>query len=242
MKDFKIFVNFKTYSQGTGEKALELAKICQEVSAFEVQIIPVVQAVDVFRVKQAVDIPVWMQNIDPQLQGQFTGWTNLEAVIEAGASGTLLNHSEHSIPPGTVKQILGRIRDIGPASTARLDSARLAKRGEEIGEKRKFETMVCCKTLGQMERLVKLRSDYIAYEISELIGGKMSITDYNPKAIKHAVEICGKIPLIIGAGIHKPEDLRKAKDLGSAGVLISSAIVLADSPKQKLGEILKLVV
>lgn len=240
MKDFKIFVNFKTYSQGTGEKALELAKICQEVSAFAVQIIPVVQAVDVFKVKQAVDIPVWMQHVDSQLQGQFTGWTNLEAVIEAGASGTLLNHSEHSIPPGTVKHVLDRVK----SSILRLrpvpDGTGL-RSGQEF-KVQNFETMICCKTLGQMERLVKLKPNYIGYEISELIGGKVSITDYNPKAIKHAVEICGKIPLIIGAGIHKPEDLRKAKDLGSAGVLISSAIVLADSPKQKLGEILKLVV
>ena len=88
---------------------------------------------------------------------------------------------------------------------------------------------------------MKLKPDFIGYEISELIGGKVSIVDYNITAIKHALEICGKIPLIIGAGIHKGEDLQKARQLGSAGVLISSAIVLADNPKQKLEEILKLV-
>ena len=225
MTDFKVFVNFKTYPQGTGEKAVELAKAIREVSQVSqvsgesgIQIIPVVQAVDVFRVRQAVDIPVWVQHLDFQPQGQFTGWANLEAIVKAGAGGTLLNHSEHQIPPGTIKQTLGR-----------------------IGDDERFRAMVCCKTLGQMERLVKLKPDFIGYEISELIGGKVSIVDYNITAIKHAVEICGKIPLIIGAGIHKGEDLQKARQLGSAGVLISSAIVLADNPKQKLEEILKLV-
>lgn len=225
MRDFKVFVNFKAYPQGTGEKAVELARVCREVSAFAVQIIPIVQAVDVFRVKQAVNLPVWVQHLDFQLQGQFTGWVNLEAVVEAGVSGTLLNHSEHQIPPGTIKQILGRVRGIG-----------------DIGGNKGFEVMICCKTLGQMERLAKLKPDYIGYEISELVGGKVSIVDYGPRTIKHAVEICGKIPLIVGAGIHKGEDLLKARQLGSAGVLISSAVVLADNPKQKLEEILKLLI
>ncbi len=220
MANFKVFVNFKTYREGTGERAVELAKICEEVSrGLEVQIIPVVQAVDVFQVKQAADIPVWVQHIDPQPQGQFTGWINLETVVEAGASGTLLNHSEHQIPPGTVKQTIEKIRD---------------NEGVEV--------MVCCKTLGQMERLVKLKPDYIAYEISELIGGKISITDTNPRSIKHAIEICGQTPLLVGAGIQRAEGLKKAKELGSAGDLISSAVVLAENPKEKLKEILKLVI
>lgn len=230
MSNFKVFVNFKTYAQGTGERAVELAKICQEASASakasadkqEIEIIPVVQTTDVFRIKKAVDIPVWVQHLDWQKQGAFTGWQNLEAAIEAGASGTLLNHSEHQIPPGTVKQFLSAV-----------DS--------RLKTESRFETMVCCKTLGQMEKLVKLKPDYIGYEISELIGGKVSIADYNSKAIKHAVGICGQTPLIIGSGINKSEDLRRAKQLGSCGILISSAILLTKNTKEKLREITKLV-
>lgn len=233
MENFKVFINFKTYSRGTGKKAVELAEICQEVSAFappnrrasadkqEVQIIPVVQAVDLCRVKEAVKIPIWLQHLDPQPQGAFTGWQNLEAAVSAGASGVLLNHSEHQIPPGTTKQILGRIR--------------------EIREKKRFETMVCCKTLGQMERLIKFKPDFVGYEISELIGGEVSITDFNPKSVEHAKEICRGIPLIVGAGIHKAEDLKKAKNLGAAGVLISSAVVLVEDPKEKLQKLLTLL-
>lgn len=217
MTDFKVFVNFKTYPQGTGKKAVDLAKICEEVGhESSLPVIPIVQIADLSKVKEAVNIPIWVQHLDSQPQGQFTGWINPEAAMEAGASGTLLNHSEHPIPPGTIKQTLSRVKN--------------------------FEVMVCCKTLGQMERLVKLKPNFIGYEISELIGGKVSILDHNLKAIKHALKICEKIPLVIGAGIHKEEDLQKAKELGCAGVLISSSIVLADNPKEKLEEILKLVI
>ena len=214
MADFKIFVNFKTYPQGSGEKALELAKICQEVEKQkEVKIIPVVQAVDLFRIKQAVALPVWGQHLDWQPSGQFTGFTNLEALVEAGASGTLINHSEHQLPPGTIKQIIARIRDL---------------------KTNNFQVMVCCKTLGQMERLIKFKPDFLAYEIAELIGTKNSITQKAPKAIGHAVEICGQIPLIVGAGVNQEQDLEIAKKLGARGVLVSSAVVLAEDPKEKL--------
>jgi len=223
---FKIFINFKTYPQGTGERAVELVREIQEVQEElgepgGLEIIPIVQVADVLRVKQEVNGPVWVQHLDSQAQGAFTGWQNLEVIISAGASGTLLNHSERPIPPGAIKQVLARVRDL-----------------RDLGGERKFEVMVCCKTLGQMEKLVKLKPNYLGYEISELIGGKVSITETNPKEIKHGLEICGKIPLIVGAGIHQAEDLRKAKELGASGVLISSAIVLANNPQEKLQELI----
>lgn len=216
---FKVFINFKTYPQGTGERAVELARICEGFGGAE--IIPVVQAVDLYRIKQSVKIPVWVQCVDWQKQGQYTGQQNLEAVVEAGASGTLLNHSEHPIPPGTIKQTLNRIKNY-----------ELRIKGEK-----RFEAVVCCKTLGQMERLVKLKPDYIAYEIEELIGGEVSVVDFDTRALEHAKEICKDTPLIVGAGIHKAEDLKKAKELGCRGVLVSSAVVLAEDPKKKIEEL-----
>jgi len=215
---------------------VELAKILRQAQDkfVSVEIIPVVQVVDLFRIKQAVKIPVWVQHLDFQEQGKFTGWNNLEAVVEAGASGTILNHSEHQIPPGTVKQIIVRVQ------SSKL-SPPLAGSRPKAGKVKSFETMVCCKTLGQMERLVKLKPDFIAYEVSELIGGKVSITDFNQKAITHAVEICGEIPLLVGAGINKAEDLTVAKKLGAKGVLISSAAVLAKDQKSKLLELISLL-
>lgn len=214
VEDFLIFINFKTYPQGTGQLAVKLAKACEEAGKESgYKIIPVVQAVDLYRLVHEVKIPLWVQNIDAPPPGRYTGWTNLETVMEAGAKGTLVNHSERPIPLGTIKQILARTG--------------------------KFAVMVCGKTLGQIENLVKLKPSFIAYEVSGLIGSKVSIIEGHQKAVKHAVEICKTIPLIVGAGIHRAEDLKTAKALGARGVLISSAIVLADNPKEKLLLLLK---
>ena len=217
---FKIFVNFKTYPQGLGEKAVKLAKICQKLEEEKkTAIIPVVQTVDVYQVRKEAAISPWVQHIDWQEPGQHTGWINLEAVVETGAKGTLLNHSEHRIPPGTVKQVIKRV------------------------EKKKlpFFVMVCCRTLGQLERLVKLKPNFLAYEPPELIGGKVSVSQEKPKAVEKAVRICRKykIPLIIGAGIHNGDDVLLAKKMGATGVLVSSAVILAKDPEKKLRELVR---
>lgn len=221
MSDFEIFVNFKTYLQATGENGIRLAQVCEQVrKEYKIKVTPIVQSVDLAPIVGSINIPVWLQHLDFQPQGKYTGWQNIEAALGRGAGGTLLNHSEHPLPPGTIKQILARIR------TA-------------VGKNGDFKTMLCGKTLGQLERLVKFKPDYVAYEISELIGGDISTVDYAPEPIKHAIGICEKIPLVVGAGISKPEDLVVAKKLGASGVLISSAVVLAENPKQTLIKLIK---
>jgi triosephosphate isomerase len=75
-----IFVNFKTYQQGTGEAALILAKICTEVEKETgIQIIPIIQAADVSRLVN-MGLDVWSQH-----------------VFASGAKGVLLNHSEKKL-------------------------------------------------------------------------------------------------------------------------------------------------
>ena len=83
-----IFVNFKTYPQGTGDNAVNLAIICETISEeTHVPIIPIVQIIDVWRVTQHVHIPVWVQHVDPFEPGTHTGFTIFESVLAAGAGG-----------------------------------------------------------------------------------------------------------------------------------------------------------
>lgn len=217
-----IFVNFKTYPQGTGERALELAKICEEVSKSSgVTIIPVIQAVDLTLIKKAVSIPVWVQHLDQFPQGKFTGWINLEAVIEAGAEGTLLNHSEHQLPPGMVKQVISR-----------------AKGEVKSGKKENFEVMVCAKTFGQAKRLAKLKPDFLAYEPVELIGNRgKSVASERPKTIKKIAEAIS-VPLIVGAGIHSQEDVKISLKMGAKGILVATDVVLSRDPRKALVELI----
>ncbi len=209
-----IFVNFKTYKEGTGEEAVKLANFCQEVSEKSgVEIIPVVQVVDLYRISKEVKIPLWVQHIDWFPQGQYTGWINLEAVIEAGASGSLLNHSEHQIPPGTINQVIKRIGN--------------------------FRVMVCCRTLGQAERLAKLEPDFLSYEPPELIGSQeKSVASEKPETIKKIVEMTG-IPVIVGAGVHSQEDVKISLKMGAKGILVATDIVLAKDPKKELEDLAK---
>ena len=204
-----IFVNFKTYKEGTGEEAVKLAKICEEVSKKSgVEIIPVVQVADLYRISKETKIPLWIQHLDWFPQGQFTGWVNLEAVIEAGASGTLLNHSEHQIPPGTIKQVIKR--------------------------RQQFKIMVCARTLGQAERLAKLKPDFLSYEPPELIGSQeKSVASEKPETIKKIVEMAS-IPVIVGAGVHSQEDVKISLEMGAKGVLLATDVVLAKEPKKEL--------
>ena len=67
-----IFVNFKTCSQGSGQKAVGLTKICQEVAEErKISIIPLVQTFDIYRVFQEAKIPLWLQHLDWHPQGQY---------------------------------------------------------------------------------------------------------------------------------------------------------------------------
>jgi len=220
-----ILVNFKTYPQGTGERAVRLAKVCLEVEKETgVKIIPVVQAVDLWQIKQELpSLSVFVQHVDLFPPGAHTGWTNLEAVVEAGASGTLLNHSEHPMPPGSIRQIIAKIKN-------------------EKSKMKNFKTVVCCKTLGQVQRLVKLKPDFLAYEPPELIGAqKVSVATVQPKMIEKVVKIgqAKGIPVIVGAGIHSPKDVKISLEKGARGVLVSSFVVLAKEPKIKLAELAK---
>ena len=90
-----ILVNFKTYIEATGRKALELAKKAEKASLeTEVCIGVAPQFVDIKMIAEEVSIPVFAQHIDPIKPGRCTGFVLPEAIREAGAVGTIINHSE----------------------------------------------------------------------------------------------------------------------------------------------------
>jgi triosephosphate isomerase len=84
----------------------------------------------------------------------------------------------------------------------------------------------------------KLSPDFIAYEPPELIGGEISVTSAKPKIISEAVTAAGRIPLLIGAGIHEKSDIIKALELGAIGAVVSSAVVTATDPEAVFADLL----
>ena len=219
-----IVVNFKTYKEATGDNAVKLAKACEAAALKakdKVKIAIAVQATDIFRVAAAVDsgiIGVFAQHIDANGQGKSTGFVTAEAVKEAGASGTLLNHAEH------------KITDIAK----RIATAKMAE----------LTTVACAADVAEAKAIASVTPspDYIAIEPPELIGGNVSVSKAKPELIAAAVETVkeanSKIIALCGAGVNSREDVEKALKLGTEGILVASSVVLARDPEKALLELI----
>jgi len=210
-----IFVNFKTYHQGTGESALSLAKICAEAAKETgVQIIPIVQVADIFRLANQ-SLTVWTQHVDGINFGPNTGKILPEALITAGAKGTLLNHSENKISKEQVASIIKRVQSL-------------------TNNHQPFRVLVCVASVEEGQQIAIFKPDFLALEPPELIGGQISVSQARPEVISDFVNRIKGIPILVGAGIHNRTDVRKALELGAKGILVSSDVVLALNPKQEL--------
>jgi triosephosphate isomerase len=210
-------VNFKTYENGTGKKALKLAKIIEKVALnfrdTDIDIIIAVQPADIRLIADKVSIPVFAQHIDPVSYGSNTGSILFESIIEAGAQGAIINHSEHKLKADEMNKSIKRAK--------KLD----------------FPILVCVDKLNLGEKVAKLKPDFIAIELPELIGGKKSISLMKPDLIKRCVKKLGN-RVIVGSGIRGFDDVKKAIELGANGVLVANAVVNAKKPEKVLKDLL----
>lgn len=210
-----IFVNFKTYEEGTGQKAVDLAKILEEVAReTQIKIIPVVQAGDVKEIGSATTLEIWVQKIDAVEFGAHTGAVLPESVSEDGAAGTFLNHSEAKF--GTFEEL-----------------SKAFDRAKDVG----LKTLVFAETLEELRNACSLGPTYVAYESPELIGSTTtSIVEEGSEVIKEAYQISKKagIPLIVGAGVHNRSEVKKSLELGAVGIAVATDIVKAADPKKEL--------
>ena len=210
-----IFLNYKTYESGTGDRALSMSKMVDELSHTSgVKIVPVVQSSDISEITKNVTVEVWAQKVDPVTFGAHTGAVLPESVFEDGAIGTVLNHSEN------------RFSDFETLSKAH-------DRAKEVG----LKTLIFTKDLEEFEKVTSLNPDYISYEPPSLIGSKdLSVATAEPEIIAKASEISKKsgIPLIVGAGVHSALDVKKCLELGAIGNAVASDVMMADNPQAEL--------
>jgi len=230
-----IWVNFKIQKETFGEGALRLSETCRKVSLkTKVKVVPVVSPFDLRLIKEKVGGEVWIQHIDPFMEGPKTGWLSPAQAIAAGADGSLINHSEHKIPFGQVRQILAFLkRDEWIKKWGKLFSSM------ENGKLKidKFSTMVCFRTKGQAGKWVKKlnpKPEYVAYEPTELIGSDTSVSEAKPEAIKRIVKLLSDHDVVVGAGVRERKDVEVALRLGAKGILVSSDVVKAKNPEKEL--------
>lgn len=205
-----IVVNFKTYSEATGEKSRKLGEVCRKVkdeTGNEIIVSPAAE--DLLRLDH-VNVPVFSQHVDPADPGSHTGHNLVENIKNAGAAGTLLNHSEKRISKEKIKKSV------------------------EKAQEKDLKTIVCAQSPEECEKISKYNPDYIAYEPPELIGGDTSVSEAQPGLIQRAIRSSGNIPTLTGAGIKDTQDVRKSIELGCEGVLVASGVVKADDPYEEL--------
>ena len=219
MKTPIIIINFKTYLESTGKRALKIARAVKDVrddSGTEIIVAP--QFLDICTIAR-MGIPVFAQHVDAIVPGSHTGHVLPESIKETGAIGTLINHSERQL----------KLADIDAA-------IKIAKR---VG----LMTVVCTNNLATTSAVVPLGPDFIAIEPPELIGTGVPVSKANPEVVAGAVrtvqQMDSRVSVLCGAGISKGEDVAAALRLGAEGVLLASGVVKAKDPKKVLEELVR---
>ncbi|MEM0241036.1 MAG: triose-phosphate isomerase [Candidatus Nezhaarchaeales archaeon] len=213
-----IIVNFKTYLEATGQRALELAKKSEKVAnEFGVNIAVAPQAVDIARIASTVSIPVLAQHVDPYPPGAYTGSISMEAIKEAGAIGTLINHSEKRLRIDEIDEVIKRATSIG------------------------LEVIACANTPEVAASLSALRPGFIAIEPPELIGTGRAVSKAKPEVITDTIRLIKSVNqdvvVICGAGITSGDDVEAAIKLGTQGVLVASGVVKAKDQEAALRDL-----
>lgn len=212
-----LVVNFKTYLEATGKKAVELAKVAEAVArerGISIAVAP--QFTDLKPVSEATGIPVFSQHIDPIRPGAFTGHILADAVKSSGAVGTLLNHSERRIKISEIEE-----------------SVEMAKTSDLIA-------LVCANTAGVSAAVAALDPHMIAVEPPELIGTGVAVSKAKPELITYTIKrihtVNPHVRILCGAGVSTSEDVSKAIQLGTEGVLVASSVVKSKDPRKLLSE------
>lgn len=210
-----ILVNFKTYSEATGRRAVKLAKTVERTSLeTEVCIGIAPQLADMASIANVVSIPVFAQHIDAIAPGSFTGHILPESVRERGAVGTLINHSERRLKLAEIDAIITRARESDLLS------------------------VVCTNNAAVSAAAAALKPNMIAVEPPELIGTGIPVSKAQPEVVSGTANLVKSINpdvvILCGAGITKGEDVAAALRLGTKGVLVASGVVKAKDPYKVL--------
>ena len=213
-----VIVNFKTYTQSVGERAVELAKTIASVAkekGISVAVAP--QNLDLYRVASQINIPVLAQHIDPITPGAHTGWLLAETAKATGAVGSLINHSEHQLHPEEIEQVVRRLREL------------------------ELTSVVCARDPEVCKRVAAFKPDMVAVEPPELIGSGRPVSKVKPEVVSDAVKLVhgvdSGVRVLCGAGITSGEDVRIALELGAEGVLLASGVVKAPDPRAAMLDI-----
>jgi len=215
-------INCKNYEEISGEKIIKLVKTAQKISKKYNIKIAVAPPQHLLAHVTGFSIPILAQHVDNAEIGSTTGFVIPEIIKKSNVKGALINHSEHRISSIEIQQLILRLKKL------------------------KMMSVVCVKNVAEASKYSKFNPDYIAIEPPELIGSGKAISKEKPELITGAVSVVktGKTQtkLLCGAGIISGEDVKKAVELGSKGILVASGIVKAKNWNKIIEEFAKAMV
>lgn len=208
-----VLVNLKAYPCDPVGVATAAADVADD-SGVRVAVAPqTAQLSDV----AATGVETFAQHVSPVEFGSHTGSTLAEAVADAGATGTLLNHSERRL----------KLADIDAALRA--------------ADRTDLETVACANNPAQIAAVAALGPDAVAVEPPELIGTGTPVSQADPDVVEDAVDAAAtvdeEVDVYCGAGISTGDDVVAARELGSTGVLLASGVAKADDPRAALEDL-----
>jgi triosephosphate isomerase len=200
-------INYKNYEEISGAKAAKLASIADKIAKKYKVRIAIAPPHHLLGIKYSG--PILAQHTDNSKTGSTTGFVIPELLKKSKISGSLINHSEHRISPADITELIERFRNLGLVS------------------------VVCVQDTKEAAKYAKLNPDYIAIEPPELIGSGKAVSTERPELITESVKAVksakNSTKLLCGAGIVSGEDVKKAIELGSSGILVASGIIKAKS-------------
>ena len=211
-------IGLKGYAYGA--EAVRLARAADRLSGeLDVSVIFDPQAVDIPAVvRETQHLLVFAQHMDPVAVGRGAGAVLPEAIREAGAVGTMLNHSERRMTLGDIHRAIRRAREVGLA------------------------TMVCADSPEEAAAIAQLGPDIVLAEPPELIATSRSAATEMRGFVERTVEMVGRIDagiiIMCGAGVQTPDDVEQMIGLGVGGTGSSSGVLRAADPIAQMGAML----
>ena len=215
-------INCKNYEEISGDKIKKFIKIAEQVSKKYKVKIAISPPQHLIGLVANSSIPILAQHIDDSKIGSTTGYIIPELLKKSKVKGSLINHSEHRISSKEIEKLVLKLKEL------------------------KMISIVCVKDVAEVKKYLKINPDFIAIEPPELIGSGKAISTEKPDLIQKAASIVNdsknKTKLLCGAGIVSGEDVAKAIELGSTGILVASGIIKAKDWNKIISEFAKALV
>ena len=215
-------INCKNYDEISGDKIIKFVKTAEKISKRYKVKIAIAPPQHLIGLVSNSTIPILAQHVDDSKVGSTTGYIVPELLKKSKVNGSLINHSEHRIPSKEIQKLVLKLKEL------------------------KMISVLCVKDVAEVKKYVKLNPDYIAIEPPELIGSGKAVSKEKPDLIEKASNAVknekNKTKLLCGAGIVSGEDVSKAAELGSKGILVASGIIKAKNWDKIISEFAKALV